>query len=180
LIKEEITEEDEIMCEQTGRVSRMDEKSDIMKEIQEKLKRTKIKSDDEIWKEIQRKEGKVQNKPTQKSDTIIKKITEEKIKPTVEIIEEIAEENFDENKHVHFQEEILSDDSEIEQPLEIKFRFSNNNPKPVFSNDSSVQTPWDIQNNYIQQKHKKSILKQNSGWCSDVYSNSFFFKSRHF
>jgi len=152
LIKEPITEDDEKLCT-ASRVARHATNEEILAEVQQKLKRTRLRTDEEIWKEMQENGA---TPETQKKET--SKITEIQENES----SKITETSDSEIKHVHFNsnDSSTSTDDEIEPPLQIKFKFSKNISNRKFDEHGGYSTPWDIEHNYkLNKTKKKSILK---------------------
>lgn len=144
LIKEAVTEEDEKLFVKE-RVARKTNEQ-IMAELQEKLNRTRLRTDDEVWNDIQQKDTNKLNKIV----TVQQTGTETK------------QTDISTPRHVHFttNSDDSSTDEETEPALKIKFKFSDNSPAPVFQNDGTFNSPWDIYNNYRKcREQKKTILK---------------------
>ncbi|CAG5090053.1 Oidioi.mRNA.OKI2018_I69.PAR.g12446.t1.cds [Oikopleura dioica] len=166
LIKEELTEDDEKLAKTFSDRKARKTDEEIMEEIAEKLKRTKLRSDEEIWSEISGSSGterkknetlKTESKPAPKQIKI-EEISDEIISPELEKKEELPKHNV----HFDFDEKASSSsDSDPEPPLSLKFKFTNTDVSPKFSDNMEYKTPWDILNNHKKRK-QHGILKAKS------------------
>ena len=167
VIKEPITEEEEELMSEKRIERKARHTGDMVEELRAKLARTKLRSDEEIWREIQKKESVKESTVTESpSQSPVSEITSE-VKPNINPIvfnSDVASAGIE--NRVHFDqnsdESDSTDDGSIAPPLEIKFSFSDIEPKPYFSTNNGYLTPWDIDNNYKCRKAKKrtSILKK--------------------
>ena len=122
------------------------------------FRRTKLRSDEDIWKEISGSSAEKckDTRPVEEN------------KQESEPIDEIKSEKDKEDNpvhRVHFDfDEAASDHSsssespDPEAPLSLKFKFTNNDVTPRYSENMEYRTPWDIGNNYKKRK-QHGILK---------------------
>ena len=190
VIKEPITEEEEEVLSEKRIERKARHTVDVVAQLREKLDRTKLRSDEEIWREIQEKEAK---KDTKNRDEMRLQINSTEIEshspylPTgidddvKSIVSNTDTASVRIENRVHFNqnsdESDSTDDGSIAPPLELKFTFSDINPKPYFSPNSGYLTPWDIYNNYKCTKAKKrtSILKNtDTGTRYDIFGDGQF------
>jgi len=157
LIKEELTEEDEKFAKTFSERKARKTNDEIMEEMAEKLRRTKLRSDEDIWKEISNSSATTTNK-----SKIVPKAEDESsknVKETNPEIIEITKNNPEQRVRFDFDEASSSgSESDAEAPLSIKFKVSTTKVTPKFADNMEYQTPWDIWNNHKKNK-QHGILK---------------------
>ncbi|CBY41969.1 unnamed protein product, partial [Oikopleura dioica] len=158
LIKEELTEEDEQFTKSFNERKARKTKDEIMEEMAEKLRRTKLRSDEDIWNEISSSSA----SETKKSKNVVQDESSKDVKETNQEIKENMKNHPEHRVHFDFDEACSSSsESDPDAPLSLKFKFTTTKITPKFAENMEYLTPWDIGNNH-KKKKQHGILKAES------------------